>query len=160
MDRDQLKRWLDDGLSLERFATIVDRDPSTVGYWCRRYGLVPNGRAKPKARGKPDRTELERLIGRRKRLLVDEAGGGGALCSYDRCVAALQFHHVDPDTKAFGIAYRGATRSLAAARAEAAKCVLVCSNCHAEVEVGVASLPSQSDAMGALSMPVDRPGPG
>jgi hypothetical protein len=32
------------------------------------------------------------------------------------------------------------TRSLADAREEAKKCVLLCSNCHAEVEAGVRSL--------------------
>ena len=37
-------------------------------------------------------------------------------------------------------AARGVTRSLAAARAEAAKCVLLCANCHAEVEAGVKRL--------------------
>ena len=32
-------------------------------------------------------------------------------------------------------------RSLARCRQEAAKCVLLCANCHAEVEAGVAELP-------------------
>jgi hypothetical protein len=75
-----------------------------------------------------------------KAVLVDEAGGACALCGYDRCAAALQFHHIDPTAKAFTIAHRGVTRSLAAARAEALKCVLLCANCHAEVEGGVATL--------------------
>jgi hypothetical protein len=33
---------------------------------------------------------------RMKRRLVDEAGGSCALCGYERSLAALQFHHVDP----------------------------------------------------------------
>jgi hypothetical protein len=53
----------------------------------------------------------------------------------------LEFHHVDPGEKAFGLALRGATRSLQALRDEATKCVLLCANCHAEVEAGVAALP-------------------
>jgi hypothetical protein len=52
------------------------------------------------------------------------------------------FHHVDPGEKAFAFSRHGVTRSLAAARAEAAKCVLLCSNCHAEVEAGTAKLPA------------------
>jgi transposase len=75
-----------------------------------------------------------------KAVLVEEAGGRCALCGYDRSSAALQFHHLEPTAKAFTIAHRGVTRSLAAARAEARKCVLLCANCHAEVEVGVATL--------------------
>ena len=45
-------------------------------------------------------------------------------------------------TKAFAVTRQGVTRSLAAARAEARKCVLLCSNCHAEVEAGTAHLPA------------------
>ena len=75
-----------------------------------------------------------------KAVLVEEAGGRCALCGYDRSSAALQFHHLEPTVKEFTIAHRGVTRSLAAARAEAQKCVLLCANCHAEVEVGEATL--------------------
>jgi len=75
-----------------------------------------------------------------KAVLVEEAGGRCAVCGYDRFSAALQFHHLEPNAKEFTIAHRGVTRSLAAARAEAGKCVLLCANCHAEVEVGVATL--------------------
>jgi hypothetical protein len=35
----------------------------------------------------------------------------------------------------------GVTLSLEAVRLEARKCVLVCSNCHAEVEAGVTTVP-------------------
>ena len=76
------------------------------------------------------------------------ARGGGwracALCGYDRCDAALQFHHVDPDKKRFAISHEGVTRALSKAREEAAKCVLLCANCHAEVEGGLAQLPLRS----------------
>jgi len=76
-----------------------------------------------------------------KRILVEEAGGACVLCGYDRSLAGLHFHHVDPAAKAFALSRHGVTRSLDAARAEAAKCVLLCSNCHAEVEAGNAKLP-------------------
>jgi hypothetical protein len=66
------------------------------------------------------------------------------LCGYSRCPAALQFHHRDPATKSFAVSRQGVTRSLARARAEARKCVLLCANCHAEVESGFAQLPLRS----------------
>lgn len=72
-----------------------------------------------------------------KASLVEEAGGRCTLCGYDRCLRALSFHHVDPTTKSFGIALHGSARALARAREEARKCVLLCSNCHAEVEAGL-----------------------
>jgi transposase len=75
-----------------------------------------------------------------KAILVQEAGGACALCGYSRCIGALHFHHRDPMDKAFGVSGLGVTRSIVRARAEASKCVLLCSNCHAEVENGTAGL--------------------
>lgn len=82
---------------------------------------------------------------RLKETLVAEAGGRCMICGYDRSLAALEFHHLDPLEKRLGISANGLTLSLDAVRAEAAKCVLLCSNCHAEVENGFASLPVQSE---------------
>jgi transposase len=83
-------------------------------------------------------TERRRRV---KAILVSEAGGCCALCGYDTHVGALQFHHVDPTTKTFSVAHLGVARSLARCREEARKCVLLCANCHAEIEAGVARLP-------------------
>jgi len=63
------------------------------------------------------------------------------VCGYDRCIGALAFHHLDPRLKSFGMAAGGLARSLSKSREEVAKCVLLCSNCHAEVEAGLVSLP-------------------
>ena len=79
-----------------------------------------------------------------KRILVEEAGGKCTLCGYSRCHRALEFHHLDPGAKRFALARGGQTRSLARLRAEARKCVLLCSNCHAEVEAGIAAVPLNS----------------
>jgi transposase-like protein len=76
-----------------------------------------------------------------KRRLVAEAGGACSICGYDRSMAGLHFHHVDPGRKAFALSGKGMTISLDAAREEARKCVLLCSNCHAEVEAGLVPLP-------------------
>jgi transposase len=76
-----------------------------------------------------------------KRTLVEEAGGRCAICGYDRHVGALQFHHVDGAGKSFSLAHLGVTRSLERAREEAGKCVLLCANCHAEVEAGLVGIP-------------------
>jgi excisionase family DNA binding protein len=89
------------------------------------------------------RCNVERVIDRRravKAILVAEAGGACQLCGYDRCLRALEFHHRDPGEKEFGIGRHGHTRALARARAEVAKCVLLCSNCHMEVEDGLVSV--------------------
>jgi transposase len=71
-----------------------------------------------------------------KRRLVAEAGGRCELCGYDRCMAALEFHHLDPKAKSFGLSMKGVARSFEDLKKEATKCALLCSNCHAEVEAG------------------------
>jgi transposase len=77
-----------------------------------------------------------------KRILVAEAGGRCTLCGYNRYFGALEFHHLDPASKSFGLSMRGLTPAIEALRVEAQKCVLLCSNCHAEVEGGIASIPA------------------
>ena len=69
------------------------------------------------------------------------ARSDGGACGFDEHPAALQFHHLDPGEKAFGLSVSGLTRGIAEMRAEAGKCVLLCANCHAMVEVGARDLP-------------------
>ena len=110
---------------------------------CERHGPV-RFVGRPDGNSRCERCRAEAVSERRrqvKRILVAEAGGRCAICGYDRCLAALQFHHLDPATKRFSMGSRGVARALSTAREEAAKCVLLCANCHAEVEAGVVELP-------------------
>lgn len=236
MDRDRLERYLAEGLSLEAIGLLENCDPSTVGYWMRKFGLKPTGQAKHAARGTIDKETLSSLVdegltiaqiaaridrspagarhwlkkyglktksrrgpkpivprelveearrnGQRtleaecpthgsttfviqkcgkvicrkcratrvvvrrrknKEALAQEAGGKCLRCGYDTFIGALQFHHLDPKEKQFGLAQNGSTISLDALREEAKKCILLCANCHAEVEHGGGDLPLQSD---------------
>ncbi len=108
---------------------------------CAHHGRVEFHRYRA-GRGKY-RWRCKRCVGERvtrrhqklKRMLVEEAGGCCAVCGYDRCIINLHFHHADPSTKVFSMSMaRG--KSIAAYRAEARKCVLVCANCHGEIEAG------------------------
>jgi transposase-like protein len=74
-----------------------------------------------------------------RRRVIEEAGGRCRSCGYDQPVA-LEFHHRDPAAKSFGLG-GGGTVSLTRMREEAAKCVLLCSNCHALVEAGIMEVP-------------------
>ena len=62
------------------------------------------------------------------------------MCGYDRFIGNLAFHHGDPSTKAFPMS-SASGKSLAAFREEAKKCVLLCANCHGEVESGLTPCP-------------------
>jgi transposase-like protein len=89
---------------------------------------------------------VESVVRRRrkvKELLVQEAGGRCSVCGYDRYIGALEFHHVDPDDKRLSLGGGGVTLAIEVLRDEAQKCVLLCSNCHAEVEGGVTMLPAR-----------------
>ena len=60
------------------------------------------------------RCRSEAVMRRRRKtkaLLVAEAGGRCELCGYDRSVAALHFHHLDPETKSFALSQGGFTKS-------------------------------------------------
>lgn len=63
------------------------------------------------------------------------------MCGYDRSYRALEFHHLDPSEKRLELSAQGVTLALDVLRAEARKCVLLCSNCHAEVEDNPLDLP-------------------
>jgi transposase len=163
------------GASLREIANAFDRGVNTVRYWINRYGLGPTAGGLRRAAIKKARLEGSRDVEleclrhgqaphvieksgrvrckrcrsnavsearrRIKRILVEEAGGACLICGYDRCIAALEFHHRDREKKLFALSRKGATRSLEAARAEARKCILLCSNCHTEVENGVTRIP-------------------
>jgi ferredoxin len=63
-----------------------------------------------------------------KQRLADEVGGKCIRCGYARSIAALDFHHRDATQKEFAISsMQGSWAKLAA---EAAKCDLLCANCH------------------------------
>lgn len=85
-----------------------------------------------------DRREymIDAVAKRRKKIremAVEYLGGKCCLCKYNRCMAALDFHHVDESTKKFGLSQDGMTRSWDKTRKELDKCVLLCANCHREI---------------------------
>ena len=127
-----------------------------VERWCATHGVTTFVRYGPDDHLRCLLCRRQRVTERRRRvkeILVEEAGGACRLCGYDRSVAALHFHHIDPEQKSFGLALRGVARSLERCRAEARKCVLLCANCHAEVEAGLARLPLAGESAATESHP-------
>ena len=72
-----------------------------------------------------------------KQKAVAYKGGGCEVCGYDRCLAALTFHHRDPDKKDFGISDLMSILQWKNLKKELDKCALLCSNCHYEVHNGL-----------------------
>lgn len=73
---------------------------------------------------------------RLKLLAVAYLGSCCKLCGYNKCIAALDFHHTDPSEKDFSISDNFKHRSFEVIRPELDKCILVCSNCHRELHWG------------------------
>lgn len=73
---------------------------------------------------------------RLKQRLLYVMGEKCSICGYDKCSQALEFHHINPENKSFNI---GQNTNLATEKAlnEARKCILLCANCHREVESGL-----------------------
>jgi transposase-like protein len=170
LDEELVRRLVQEGCTVGEIAASTGRGAASVRLWLRRYGLqterqltyrpdveLPDellrrcrhhGRTRFVRVGEKNHYRCAACTAKRvserrrrvKRILVEEAGGRCAICGYDRYVGALQFHHLNPGEKAFIVSLRGATRGIAKLRAEARKCVLLCANCHAEVEAGMAEV--------------------
>jgi len=76
----------------------------------------------------------------KKEKLVKMFGGKCTICGYKKYSGALDFHHIDPKTKSFALSVKGLCYSWTTVTNEAKKCVLLCKNCHTEVENGRAKL--------------------
>lgn len=66
-----------------------------------------------------------------KQKCVNYLGGKCQECGYDKCLGALQFHHLDPTLKSFQIGQKK-LQTFAFLVSELDKCILLCANCHAE----------------------------
>jgi transposase-like protein len=170
IEREELEALVEDGYTVQRIAEELGRGATTVRYWLKKHGLsTVRTIAAPSAGGSATiirrcrthgftehvltsggtryrckRCRVAAVSARRRRVklaLIEAAGGACRLCGYDRYAGALQFHHIDPGEKAFAIADRGVARSLERALDETRKCLLLCANCHAEIEAGIATMP-------------------
>jgi hypothetical protein len=75
---------------------------------------------------------------RTKRKLVDCCGGSCNKCGYNKCIDALDFHHIDKSTKSFTISQAMASpRAWNLLTTEIKKCVLLCCICHRELHAGL-----------------------
>ena len=81
----------------------------------------------------PDGVQLTRGMFLAK--IKESRGGSCVRCGYNKCLKALEFHHINPSQKDFTISndhFR-----LQEAIKESKKCILICSNCHKELHDGL-----------------------
>jgi DNA-binding transcriptional ArsR family regulator len=146
------------GLETRRMARLKESQPARANghnralLTCPKHGKTPHFKhpSGPFRCGKCRSEAVSRYRRRVKQRLVDRAGGACAICGYERFAGALEFHHLDPELKRFTLSRHGVTRAYAEAAAEADKCVLLCANCHAEVEGGFTEVPTELVAVQLL----------
>jgi len=75
-----------------------------------------------------------------RQMAIAYLDGKCSICGYNRCLAALDFHHKDESSKEFGLSQNGMTRSWEKTKKEVEKCILLCANCHREVHAKIMQL--------------------
>ena len=69
----------------------------------------------------------------RKLNLIKVCGNKCNICGYNKVNSALEFHHIKPEEKTYGLASMGTCHQLEQDLKEIKKCILVCANCHREI---------------------------
>lgn len=124
--REQIKSLKLGGLNNRQIAKKLNMCPSSITYHLRddyrkrHYSHIKN----------------KRILYKNK--AIEYKGGKCIVCGYDKCPAALEFHHLDPskkDPKITNISI--SQRPLKFIQIELDKCVLLCCRCHREVHAGI-----------------------
>ena len=90
-------------------------------------------------RRKANYQKVKSFRNRIKERAVEYKGGKCVVCGYNKCVKALEFHHLDPSKKDFGLG-TNTNRSWEKVKNEIEKCVLLCANCHRELHDNIIEL--------------------
>lgn len=91
-------------------------------------------------------TNYEHVKNSRERLkqrIVYVMGEKCQCCGYNKCLTALELHHINPKEKEFTIS-SNTNRGWSTIVEELKKCTLVCANCHREIEAGLKESPLSS----------------
>ena len=122
---------------------------SSVAQLVERVAVIEDMSQKKDRRSYASRREylISAVQKRRRRIrqmAIQYKGGRCNICGYQRCVEALEFHHLDASEKDFGVSDKGYARSWERVRRELDKCVMLCANCHREVHAGLLQLPQET----------------
>lgn len=118
----------DKGLPINKIAEEVGWCNSTIRLYVKTKKVTLTTEEKRKL-------NVSRVLEKRrdtKRRLVEYKGGKCEKCGYNKCISALEFHHINPLEKEYVISK--VSNSFEKLKKEADKCQLVCANCHREIE--------------------------
>lgn len=157
MNKELLIQQINEGHSTWKMAKLNNTSQPNIRYWLKKYDLKTIRKTNdeqglklcPKCNISKKRTEFYKykksssycksciVVSNKdrqrntKQLAVDYKGGKCTNCGYNKCNAALEFHHIDPSTKDkdYFNSRGGLTDNL---KLELDKCILLCANCHRE----------------------------
>lgn len=156
MEKQLLVNMLNENKSLRQVAKITGKSLGSVRYWVAKYELEKYNNivcemcqsplvgnqskfcsVKCKQQSvnfKHKNYSCQQARGlERKRKLIEIAGGECCDCGYKKNISALEFHHINPEEKSFGIDLRKCSNlNWDRLVEEVKKCILICSNCHRE----------------------------
>ena len=149
MEKDILTNLIGKNYSQHEIARELNCSQSNIRYWLKKYDLKTNKRdnIKPilqfcriclksykKGHGEyKNLCKVCRVTNNRQQTkykAVKYMGGKCQDCGYNKCIQALHFHHIDKSLKKFAISENN--YSWPNIQNELKKCILLCSNCHAE----------------------------
>lgn len=88
-------------------------------------------------------SDRKKVWRQRARIHLAKAFGGKCcICGYDKCISALDYHHIVSEEKDAAVS-RGMKNGWAWSRIinEAKKCTIICCRCHRELHAGIVKLP-------------------
>lgn len=162
MEKEELEKMIESGMSSRDMTRETGKSQTSISYWLKKWGLKTSPKlysteynCKHCGEKNPDnfyghykgtckkcfnKTQTNKFREVR-RLIVLENGGECKICGYSKYIGALEFHHLDPSKK--DLSYQSSKCwSIERIRKEVSGCVLLCSNCHREIEAGITELPN------------------
>lgn len=153
MEQKDLEVYIEKGMSSRDIAKLLECSQKTIQYWLNKFNLhtnycklatthkcilcnTTNREDFPKKGGKVCKKCKNVLAIQQQKItkatMVDFLGGCCSKCGYSRCSAALEIHHINPETKDDN--FRNIRSwSWERIQKELKNCVLLCANCHREL---------------------------
>jgi len=103
---------------------------------CRECHRQASAKYQKKIKNLPEYRKFSTYLRNRRREFkqkcIEYKGGKCSICGYNRCNAALDFHHINPTKEDFKIG-KGYHILNDKRKKELDKCILICANCHREL---------------------------
>lgn len=159
MEKSILIQQIEQGLSTWELASLNKTTQPNIRYWLKKFNLQTQRTINQKdgnrkclscniikpqndfyKRGKKYMSHCKQCYQKKysdkgrtqKQKAVSYLGGKCSKCGYDKCLSALEFHHLDPKTKDINPSQLMRFVSFDKLKSELDKCVLLCANCHRE----------------------------